>query len=210
MAENNEMMMPIANVSANPLIILDPNHHKIRQVINEEELESRIDVQARPKPSGCGGASATSIMVRIAPGRPAPVREQHIQGMDLRAAGSAQVAAGGAGEQAWPPGDPGFGERCGDATEQQVAEVVAVEGAEQDEWGHGPHVHARAYGFQWRPGITAAWAHEAVKRGGDGAPAVRVGRAFASGDRGRWMFARECGSSPCASRRVESFPRQGL
>src|SRR3990167_9668054 len=56
MAENILTTMPIASVKAKPLTTLVPNHDKITQVIREETLESRIDVQARSKPAciACG------------------------------------------------------------------------------------------------------------------------------------------------------------
>jgi len=66
-----------------------------------------------------------------------PMFDEGIQAVHLLAAGFAQVAAGRAGEQERPSGGRSFGERPGNAAEQQVAEVVAVEGAEQDEGG-GP------------------------------------------------------------------------
>jgi hypothetical protein len=50
-AENMLTIIPIAKVIAKPLIILVPNHERMRQVINEETFESRIESQARVKPS---------------------------------------------------------------------------------------------------------------------------------------------------------------
>lgn len=51
MAVNMLISMPIAKVTPNPLIMLSPNHIKIKAVINVEILESRIDAQARENPS---------------------------------------------------------------------------------------------------------------------------------------------------------------
>ena len=50
-AENIEIKIPIASVKAKPRTTLLPNQYKITQVIKLEILESRIDVQARLKPS---------------------------------------------------------------------------------------------------------------------------------------------------------------
>ncbi len=43
--------IPIASVRAKPLMMLVPSQNKTAQVINEETFESRIEVQARLKPS---------------------------------------------------------------------------------------------------------------------------------------------------------------
>lgn len=50
-AENMLTNIPIAKVKANPRIMLEPNQNKIPLVIKVEMLLSRIDGQAREKPS---------------------------------------------------------------------------------------------------------------------------------------------------------------
>ena len=46
-----EIKMPMARVKANPRMMLEPNQNKMAQVMREEMLESRIELQARWKPS---------------------------------------------------------------------------------------------------------------------------------------------------------------
>ena len=51
MALNIDTIIPIISVSANPFTMPVPNHIRIRAVIIEEIFESRIELQAREKPS---------------------------------------------------------------------------------------------------------------------------------------------------------------
>src|SRR3989344_5038599 len=50
-AENMEIKIPMAKVTAKPLIKLEPNQNKITQVIKLETLESLMEFQALAKPS---------------------------------------------------------------------------------------------------------------------------------------------------------------
>ena len=57
MAEKSEIKIPIESVTAKPRIAPVPNQIRIKQVINEEAFESRMEVHARLNPCSTAESS---------------------------------------------------------------------------------------------------------------------------------------------------------